>query len=92
MAKVIVTFKIMPENPDQDLDRITKEAEKKIISFAGDTEHKVEQEPIAFGLIAIKILFVLDEAKGGTEQLEEEITKIDGVQSVEVIDVRRIIG
>jgi elongation factor 1-beta len=92
MAKVIVTFKIMPQNPTVDLKKVTAEAEKKIIAFAGDTEHKVEQEPIAFGLVAIKILFVLDEAKGGTEGLEAQIEKIKGVQSVEVIDVRRIIG
>ena len=92
MAKVIVTFKIMPVDPEQDLDRITREAEAKITGFAGDTDHKVIREPIAFGLVAVKVMFVLDEAKGGTEALEEEITGIQGVNSVEVIDVRRIIG
>ena len=92
MAKVIVTFKIMPQSPDVDLARVTKEAEAKITGFAGDTEHKVMQEPIAFGLVAVKILFVVDEAKGGTEGLERDIEGIEGVNSVEVVDVRRIIG
>ncbi|MBN2142831.1 elongation factor 1-beta [Candidatus Woesearchaeota archaeon] len=92
MAKAIITMKIMPEDPGQDLDRITKEAEEKIKSYAGDTEHKVERQPIAFGLIAVIIKFVVDEAKGGTEDVEKEITSVEGVNSVEVIDVRRIIG
>ncbi|MBN1792643.1 elongation factor 1-beta [Candidatus Woesearchaeota archaeon] len=92
MAKAIVTLKIMPEDPGQDLDRITKDAEEKIVGFAGDTEHKVEREPIAFGLVAVMIKFVVDESKGGTDSLEEEINTIEGVNSVEVTDVRRIIG
>ncbi|MFC1686899.1 elongation factor 1-beta family protein [Nanoarchaeota archaeon] len=48
--------------------------------------------PIAFGLKAINIIFAMDEAKGSPDVLEEKITAIDGVQSFEVIDVRRAIG
>jgi translation elongation factor EF-1beta len=38
------------------------------------------------------MIFVMDEAKGSPEPLEKDIAKIKGVQSVEVIDVRRAIG
>ena len=68
------------------------EAKKKIAHFAGEGETRVEIEPIAFGLKAVKIIFVTDEKKGGTDSLEAEISKIKGVNSVEVIDVRRAIG
>jgi translation elongation factor EF-1beta len=34
----------------------------------------------------------LDEKKGDTEPVEKKISEIEGVQSVECIDVRRIIG
>ena len=53
---------------------------------------KVEQEPIAFGLKALKLIFVMEESIGSTESLEEDIKKIHGIQSVEVTDVRRAIG
>ncbi|MBR9693047.1 elongation factor 1-beta [Candidatus Woesearchaeota archaeon] len=93
MAQVIITFKIMPETPEVDLEAIQKAAEEKINAFVGEeAEKKVEIEPIAFGLKALKITFVSDEAKGGTEDLEVEIAGFDGVQSCEVIDVRRALG
>jgi len=92
LAKAIITLKIMPKSPNTDLDKITTQAEEKIISFAGETETKKEIEPIAFGLKALKITFVMDEEKGSTEPLEKEIEKIDGVGSVDVVDVRRAVG
>jgi len=92
MAYAIVTLKIMPQSPSVDLEKIAEEAEKKIIAYAGDGDRKKEIEPIAFGLKALKLIFVMDEKKGSPEPLENEISKIKGVQSVEVIDVRRAIG
>ena len=53
---------------------------------------KTEQEPIAFGLKALKITFVMDEDKGSTDPLEETLKNLDGVNSVETIDVRRAVG
>lgn len=92
MANVVITFKIMPESPDTDLAAIEGDAKKKITAFAGEGEIKTEQEPIAFGLKALKMIFVMDESKGSTEELEKDIASIAGVNSVEVIDVRRAIG
>ena len=34
----------------------------------------------------------MDESKGSIDPLEDEIKKIEGVSSVETIDVRRAIG
>ncbi len=92
MADVVITLKIMPVSPDVDLKSIEKEALEKIKSFSGMENYKVETEPVAFGLKAVKILFVMDEAKGATDPLEEELGRIKGVNSVEVTDVRRAIG
>jgi elongation factor 1-beta len=92
MAKAILTLKIMPESPEVDLDRVTLEAEKLIRGFAGDTDHRVTREPIAFGLVAINIIFVFDEKLGGTDKLESDLETIEGVNSVEVTDIRRAIG
>jgi len=92
MAQVVVTIKIMPESPETDLSSIQKKAEQEIKNFVGETEIKAEQEPIAFGLIALKLLFVMDEEKGSTEELEIKIKSMEGVNSVETVDVRRAIG
>ena len=92
MAQVVITLKIMPSSPQIDLVKIEHEAKAKIVDFSQNDEMKSEQEPIAFGLKALKITFVMDENKGSTDALEDDIRKIEGVNSVETVDVRRAIG
>jgi translation elongation factor aEF-1 beta len=92
MAQVIVTLKIMPTAPEVDLNKIKEEAKNKITDFAGAGDMKIEEKPIAFGLKSLNIIFVMDESKGSTDALEDLISEIKGVQSVEVTDVRRAIG
>lgn len=92
MARVIITLTIMPESPDTDLAQIEQQARKDILAFVGNTEFKVEQIPVAFGLKSLNITFVMDEAKGDTEKLEKTIAAMPHISSVEVTDVRRSIG
>lgn len=92
MAKIVATIKIMPTSPEIDLDKLENEAKTKITDFSQNQEIKSEQEPVAFGLKALKIMFVMEESKGSIDPLEEDIKTIPGVNSVEVIDVRRAIG
>lgn len=92
MANAIITLKIMPESPEIDLESLSIKVKEKIIDFAGEGEMRQEIEPVAFGLKALKIIFVMDESKGSPEPVEKEIGNVDGVNSVEVIDVRRAIG
>ena len=83
----------MPESPDVDFTTLRTGAVEKINAFVGeDGEKKIEEEPMAFGLKALKITFVMDEDIGSTDSLEQEIAGIDGVNSVDVVDVRRAIG
>ncbi len=91
MAKVLITLKIMPDGVATDLKTIEDQAKKKITQFKGEVI-KVEIEPIAFGLKAVKLTFIMDESLGSTDTLEAAIAEISGVQSVDVIDVRRAIG
>ena len=92
MADVVITLNIMPESPDINLDEVKGKALEIITNFSGNDNTKVEIEPVAFGLKALKIMFVSDEDKGSTEDIEADIEKIDGVNSVEVTDVRRTLG
>ena len=96
MSIVIVTLKIMPRDPDVNLDELYEEALKHIRDFVDekhkDGEVKKEIESIAFGIKALKILFVMDEDVGGTDKLEEKVKQLDTVESVETTDVRRAVG
>lgn len=92
MARVVVTLRIMPQNTDIDLSNLESDVKKEIVDFCNSKEFKTKIEPIAFGLKALNIIFVMDESKGSTEVLENKIAQIEGVESVEVTDVRRAIG
>lgn len=92
MAKVVITLRIMPESPESDLESVEAETRKAIERFSGERDMKVEQQPVAFGLKSLNVIFVMDESKGDTEELEKEIAGIAGVSSVKVTDVRRAIG
>ena len=82
----------MPDSPGQNLEKIEDVALGRIRAWADPLDLRTAIEPIAFGLRALKIIFVMDEAKGSTEPLEQDLAAIHGVQSVDVVDVRRAIG
>lgn len=90
MAEVIITFKIMPEDLDVNLDKLEKDV-KDFLNEHGEVG-RIEREKIAFGLEAINVIFIREESKGSTDFIEDNMRNIDGVQSVEVTDVRRTIG
>jgi elongation factor 1-beta len=92
MADVIVTLKVMPESPDVDLEALYSKIEPIMKDFSGEEQFRKEEEPVAFGLKALKITFVMDENKGSTEDMEKKIEALDEVNSVDVIDVRRAVG
>jgi translation elongation factor aEF-1 beta len=92
MAYAIVTVKIMPESPDSDISNIEKEALAIVRSSNDNKETKVAIEPIAFGLNAVNITFVIDEKKGSPDPIAETIAKLPNVLSAEITDVRRAIG
>jgi elongation factor 1-beta len=92
MTNVIVTLKLMPSSPEVDLNALQEEVKKHILEFAGEGEIKVTEEPVAFGLKSLNIIFIMDESLGSPDALEETIKGVEGVQSVEVTDVRRAIG
>jgi elongation factor 1-beta len=75
-----------------DLSKVEESAKGMIKEYAGESETKTEIEPVAFGLKALKITFVVDESKGSADPVAEKISKMDGVASAEVVDVRRAIG
>jgi elongation factor 1-beta len=90
MGTAIVKIKIMPKNPKINLEEVELKA-KETIKKHTTSDMKIEIEPIAFGLKALNIIFVIDESKS-TEEIEKQLSKIKGVNSAEVVDLRRSLG
>ncbi len=63
-----------------------------MIAEFGGTIGKVNIEPVAFGLKAVVFMFAMAESIGSTEELEARIAAVQGVNSVQVTDVRRAVG
>ena len=76
MGSVAVSFKIMPDSPDTNLEEVRKEISKKIEV----KDSKIE--PLAFGLNTLKILIVVPDKE--LEGIENKIKSVKGVSEVEV--------
>ena len=93
MADLVATIKVMPENPEVNLEDLEKRVKEKINGFTKEeAQMKVMVEPVAFGLKSLNVTFVMDESLGSLDPLEEEISKFEDVASVEVTDVSRALG
>ncbi len=83
-----MTMKIMPDGIEIDLDDLLERI-KNVVPEGTDVG-AVETQPIAFGLKAIRMNLVRDESMGGTDDLEEAISAVEGVAQVEVEMVSRM--
>ena len=90
MVKAIITLKVMPETADVDLKELEVQV-KETVEKEGGMVGRVEEEPIAFGLKALKITFSIDEEKG-TDSIEEAVSGLEGAQSVQVLSYSRAMG
>lgn len=90
MGKALVIMKVMPESPSVDLKAIEAEAARIIKEVAG-TEAKIVEEPIAFGLKAIMLHFMIDESIP-LDSIEDKIKVIKDVSSTDIVDFRRAFG
>ena len=78
----------MPKSPEVDLDGIVDNVNEILADYDSEVS-KNEKKPMAFGLNALMIYFILDEEVGNTEDIEEKINELDEVQSVKVAEMRR---
>ena len=85
MGEVAIIYKIMPAGTDVDLlelkARITSNIKEPI------KLNKIDEKPIAFGLKALEVQVIMDDKKGGAEELEKYLNDIEGVESVEVVHI-----
>lgn len=82
MGSVALILKIMPESPEVDLNDLAGKIKEKVAGV-----QDVREEPIGFGLKALKVAVVVDDAGGASDAVEEAINSIDGVERAEIVEL-----
>lgn len=88
MGKVAAKLKVMPQDPEIDLDELQDRLEGSLPE--GAKINGFERDDVAFGLVALLPTVIVPDDAGGTEAVEERFSEVEGVESVEVENVGRI--
>ncbi|MDD2474102.1 MULTISPECIES: elongation factor 1-beta [unclassified Methanoculleus] len=80
MGNVAIIVKIMPESPDVD-----REALKAAIRAAVPVDD-IREEPIGFGLVALKAAVVVPDRAGAPDEIETALRNLEGVESAEIVE------
>ena len=92
MARAIITFKLMPESPDVNLEPIKEKAQKIAKKHGAIGSLVVKEEPIAFGLKAVLVLAMYVVEGADFEKIAEEMGTIPDVQSAEIAKMDLALG
>lgn len=87
MARLVARIRIMPAEAESNLESVLQSIKRSLPAGMEMRSHAME--PIAFGLKAIVGDFLLDDAEGQMDKLEESIKKVDGVGEIEVTNISR---
>ncbi|MCD6276349.1 MAG: elongation factor 1-beta [Thermoplasmata archaeon] len=88
MGDVLVTYKIMPSGVDVNFEKMKEEVKNRVGDIGKIAEFDLQ--PIAFGLKALVVKIIVKDEGGITDKIEEELSKIKGVQGVVVEEVSLI--
>jgi elongation factor 1-beta len=92
MAKAIITFKLMPESVEIDLDPIKEKALGIAREEGAIGEMQSKIDPIAFGLKAVLILGMYEVEGADFEATAAKMGELEGVQSAEVAKMDLAMG
>tara|TARA_Y100000034_G_C6722603_1_gene319749 strand:+ start:251 stop:529 length:279 start_codon:yes stop_codon:yes gene_type:complete len=92
MAKAVITFKLMPESVEVDLEPIKEKALAiaKEHNSIGEMQSKIE--PVAFGLKAVLVLAMYEVEGADFEAIANKMGELEGVQSSEVAKMDLALG
>ena len=87
MGKVLVRLRILPTDAEISPTKVSESIRKSLPS--GIEIRRVVEEPIAFGLVASMIDFIIEDREGEMDRLEESIRSSEFVSEVEVIGLSK---
>jgi translation elongation factor aEF-1 beta len=89
LTQVLVSIKIFPSDAPADMPSLKDKVRKALDGKA--TIYKYEEEPVAFGLVALVAhVLVPEDAQGRMDEVEELLKGISGISEVQVVVSRRI--
>ena len=87
MAKVIAQIKIFPTETTVDLVELRKKVEAGLP--AGTSIARFDEEPIAFGLVALVARVAMADQEGQMDKVEEALKSVENVGEIQVVNVWR---
>ncbi len=88
MGKIVIAYKILPSESTVDLEVLKEKLKKQLAGIA--SIQKFAEEPIAFGLSALKVNMILPEKDGILDETEKKITEIKEVGQIHTLGVTRL--
>ena len=84
MGEVVVLFRLMPHGVETDMNALANGV--KTALPGGVRIRGMQIKDIAFGLKALLVAAAMPDAGGILDQVEAAFAKVDGVESVEVME------
>ena len=87
MAKVVAQIKIFPTETTVDLSELRKKIEQALPPQTSVA--RFDEEPIAFGLVALVARVVMPEEEGRMDKVEEALKSVKNVGEIQVVNLWR---
>lgn len=84
MSKVEVVFKVFPKDENVDIKDLKNKIEEEILP------EKIEEEPIAFGIVALKFSKIVEDKENEIEKIESKIKNISEIGEYDIISISRL--
>jgi translation elongation factor aEF-1 beta len=88
MGKIVIAYKIFPSESTVDLELLKEKIKKQLSDIA--SIQRFAEEPIAFGLCALKVNMVIPEKAGILDETEKRLTDLEEVGQIETLGVTRL--
>ncbi len=89
MAKVMVSLKIFPADIVSDMSGLQDRIRKTLEGSA--SVYKFEEEPVAFGIVALVAHILMPEdVEGRMDEVERRLKSLEGISEVQVLVSRRV--
>jgi elongation factor 1-beta len=85
MGEVAIVYKVTPEGTEVDLNAMQDKIKETLPEQA--RLNKIEEKPLAFGLKFLEVQIILDDKKGGSDEIESWLAGLEGVQNVDVVQM-----
>lgn len=81
MGDVILVLRVLPDSPGS-IPKVRK-------GLKALKPQRLEEEPLAFGMVAFRFTIIIPDAGGEQDRMENRVSSVQGVGSVEVIQASR---